>query len=104
MIFKQVDLVDITAVDSLVSEADVVVRYSHESLKSMYMSNTISHQCVTSLLPVPFHPTVAKLCITHKKHMVTASYMSQAMRELHEALATFHITCSWSLTNFNVVR
>ncbi|KAF8493580.1 Saccharopine dehydrogenase-domain-containing protein [Gautieria morchelliformis] len=61
--FKQVDLADIAEVDSLVSDADVVV----------------------SLLPAPFHPAAAKLCITHRKHMVTASYISPAMRELHES-------------------
>lgn len=35
-----------------------------------------------SLLPVPFHPQVAKLCVKHRKHMITASYTSPAMREL----------------------
>ncbi|KAF8574094.1 hypothetical protein K439DRAFT_1642441 [Ramaria rubella] len=62
-IFKQVDLADLIAVDSLIASADVVV----------------------SLLPVPFHPTVAKLCIAHKKHMVTASYISLDMRSLHKS-------------------
>jgi alpha-aminoadipic semialdehyde synthase len=38
--------------------------------------------CV-SLLPAPLHPAVAELCIEHKKHMVTASYISPAMRSLH---------------------
>ncbi|KAG9033233.1 hypothetical protein FRB95_000412 [Tulasnella sp. JGI-2019a] len=37
---------------------------------------------VVSLLPAPLHPTVAELCIQHKKHLVTASYVSPAMREL----------------------
>ncbi|OAX41805.1 hypothetical protein K503DRAFT_863595 [Rhizopogon vinicolor AM-OR11-026] len=39
---------------------------------------------VISLLPVPFHPAVAELCIQHRKHLVTASYISPAMRALHE--------------------
>ncbi|KAG1903451.1 Saccharopine dehydrogenase-domain-containing protein [Suillus fuscotomentosus] len=39
---------------------------------------------VISLLPVPFHPAVAELCIQHRKHLVTASYISPAMRTLHE--------------------
>lgn len=42
-----------------------------------------------SLLPVPFHPTVAKLCIQHKKHLVTASYISPDMAALHEESAWF---------------
>ncbi|KAF5378151.1 hypothetical protein D9615_007633 [Tricholomella constricta] len=37
------------------------------------------------LLPAPFHSNVAKLCIDHKKHLVTASYVSKDMRELHDS-------------------
>jgi saccharopine dehydrogenase-like NADP-dependent oxidoreductase len=36
-----------------------------------------------SLLPAPMHPIVAALCLKHKKHMATASYISPAMREMH---------------------
>ncbi|KAI9570082.1 Saccharopine dehydrogenase-domain-containing protein [Boletus coccyginus] len=39
---------------------------------------------VISLLPVPFHPSIAELCIQYGKHMVTASYISPAMRALHD--------------------
>ncbi|KAI5116909.1 hypothetical protein M0805_000804 [Coniferiporia weirii] len=39
---------------------------------------------VISLLPVPLHPAVAELCIEHGKHLITASYISPAMRALHE--------------------
>ncbi|EJD50901.1 hypothetical protein AURDEDRAFT_83944 [Auricularia subglabra TFB-10046 SS5] len=55
------DMSDIARLDSLVEKADVVV----------------------SLLPVPFHVAVAERCIKHRKHMVTASYTSPAMRALH---------------------
>ncbi|PIL32665.1 hypothetical protein GSI_05369 [Ganoderma sinense ZZ0214-1] len=57
-----VDMGHIEAVESLVADSDVVI----------------------SLLPVPFHPSVAELCIRHRKHLVTASYISPAMRELHD--------------------
>lgn len=40
---------------------------------------------VISMLPAHLHYEVAKDCITHKKHMVTASYISPAMLELDEA-------------------
>ncbi|CAL1702401.1 unnamed protein product [Somion occarium] len=56
------DVNDLDKVGALVSEADVVI----------------------SLLPVPFHPRIAELCIKHGKHMVTASYISPAMKSLHE--------------------
>jgi len=40
---------------------------------------------VISMLPAHLHVEVAKDCITYKKHMVTASYISDAMQELDEA-------------------
>ncbi|KAG9312632.1 Saccharopine dehydrogenase-domain-containing protein [Chiua virens] len=46
---------------------------------------------VISLLPVPFHPSIAELCIKHGKHMVTASYISPAMRDLHERAQSANI-------------
>ena len=39
---------------------------------------------VISMLPAHLHFEVAKDCITYKKHMVTASYISPAMQELDE--------------------
>ncbi|PZR18883.1 MAG: saccharopine dehydrogenase, partial [Flavobacterium psychrophilum] len=39
---------------------------------------------VISMLPAHLHYEVAKDCITYKKHMVTASYISPAMQELDE--------------------
>nr|XP_018263129.1 alpha-aminoadipic semialdehyde synthase [Kwoniella dejecticola CBS 10117]OBR85287.1 alpha-aminoadipic semialdehyde synthase [Kwoniella dejecticola CBS 10117] len=40
---------------------------------------------VVSLLPAPFHPQVAKHCISHSKHLVTASYVSPEMKALDQA-------------------
>lgn len=37
---------------------------------------------VISMVPYSFHPKVAKYCIDYKKHMVTTSYVSQAMKNL----------------------
>ncbi len=37
---------------------------------------------VVSMLPTRFHIEVAKACITHNKHMVTASYVSPEMQAL----------------------
>jgi saccharopine dehydrogenase (NADP+, L-glutamate forming) len=38
-----------------------------------------------SLLPYSYHPTVARLCVKHGKHMVTTSYVKDAMRALDGA-------------------
>jgi len=40
------------------------------------------HDLSISLLPAPLHPVVAELCIKHKKHMVTTSYVSAEMQAL----------------------
>ncbi|XP_078138997.1 alpha-aminoadipic semialdehyde synthase, mitochondrial [Centroberyx gerrardi] len=40
------------------------------------------HDLVISMLPYAFHPVVAKQCIKRKVNMVTASYLSPAMKEL----------------------
>ncbi|UCE58168.1 MAG: saccharopine dehydrogenase NADP-binding domain-containing protein [Phycisphaerales bacterium] len=40
------------------------------------------HDLSISLLPAPLHPVVAELCIKHKKHMVTTSYVGPKMQEL----------------------
>ncbi|KAH9916537.1 Saccharopine dehydrogenase-domain-containing protein [Fomitopsis serialis] len=56
------DMQDPAKISRLVEEADVVI----------------------SLLPAPFHPSVAKLCIQHEKHLITASYISPDMAALHE--------------------
>lgn len=35
-----------------------------------------------SMLPYVYHPTVAALCVKHRKHMVTTSYVKEQMRAL----------------------
>ncbi|PCH34748.1 hypothetical protein WOLCODRAFT_139556 [Wolfiporia cocos MD-104 SS10] len=57
-----IDMGDPTNMEELVKASDVVI----------------------SLLPVPLHPSVAKMCIRLQKHLVTASYISQDMRVLHK--------------------
>ena len=44
-----------------------------------------SHDLTVSLLPYSHHVTVAKLCIKHKKNMVTTSYVSEEMKALDAA-------------------
>uniref|UniRef100_UPI0032173BCA saccharopine dehydrogenase C-terminal domain-containing protein n=1 Tax=uncultured Draconibacterium sp. TaxID=1573823 RepID=UPI0032173BCA len=41
-----------------------------------------SHDLTVSLLPYSHHVTVAKLCLKHKKNMVTTSYVSDEMKAL----------------------
>ncbi|ERL91618.1 hypothetical protein D910_08948 [Dendroctonus ponderosae] len=39
---------------------------------------------VVSILPAHLHPRIAKICIAQKTHMVTASYLSQEIKDLHQ--------------------
>ncbi|MBC7363449.1 MAG: saccharopine dehydrogenase NADP-binding domain-containing protein [Candidatus Aminicenantes bacterium] len=59
---RKLDLNDREAVSRLVSEVEVVA----------------------SMVPYTFHPYIASFCLEFGKHLVTASYVSPAMRELDE--------------------
>ncbi|KAL7867887.1 hypothetical protein SRHO_G00092710 [Serrasalmus rhombeus] len=50
------------------------------------------HDLVISMLPYNYHPLVAKHCITKKVNMVTASYLSPAMKELESSAEEAGIT------------
>lgn len=41
-----------------------------------------AHDLTISLLPYTYHVRVARLCLEHRKHMVTTSYISKEMRAL----------------------
>lgn len=43
------------------------------------------HDLTISLLPYDYHPEIAKMCIRKRRDMVTASYLSPAMADLHRA-------------------
>jgi saccharopine dehydrogenase-like NADP-dependent oxidoreductase len=60
---EQVDVSDEQALERLIAEADLSI----------------------SLLPYVYHPVVARLCVKHKKHMVTTSYVKDAMLDLDGA-------------------
>jgi len=53
---------DSTVKEKLVAECDVVI----------------------SMLPAAFHVEIARFCLIHKKHLVTASYVSKEMKEMAE--------------------
>ena len=61
-IAKRVDVSDEGSLENLIAQADLSI----------------------SLLPYVYHPLVAKLCVKHKKQMVSASYVKDEMRALDE--------------------
>jgi saccharopine dehydrogenase (NADP+, L-glutamate forming) len=59
------------------------VAWMTEDMKSL--SAMIKDADLTvSLLPYKYHVDVAKLCLTHRKPLVTTSYVSPAMQALHD--------------------
>ncbi|XP_068579293.1 alpha-aminoadipic semialdehyde synthase, mitochondrial [Cebidichthys violaceus] len=50
------------------------------------------HDLVISMLPYTLHPVIAKHCIKRKVNMVTASYLSPAMKELQSSAEEAGIT------------
>uniref|UniRef100_A0ACB8FQ64 Uncharacterized protein n=1 Tax=Sphaerodactylus townsendi TaxID=933632 RepID=A0ACB8FQ64_9SAUR len=58
------------------------VTKDEERLSSMVKK----HDLVISLLPYSFHPLVAKKCIDSKVNLVTASYLTPAMKELQQSV------------------
>ncbi|NXN26485.1 AASS protein, partial [Nycticryphes semicollaris] len=61
----------------------------HEEKLSSLVKN---HDLVISLLPYSAHPLVAKKCIDNKVNLVTASYLTPAMKELQESVEAAGIT------------
>ena len=59
----QVNSDDPAALEALIQQADLAV----------------------SLLPYAYHPVVARLCVAHRVHMVTTSYVKEAMAQLDAA-------------------
>ena len=71
---------DRKSVSHLIADADVVIR----CVSTSAFSKTCQLKADLSLLPIALHPAAAELCIQHHKHLVTASYISNAMKALHD--------------------
>ena len=60
---RQLDVTDEATMEELIRQSDLAV----------------------SMLPYVHHPTVARLCVKHRKHMVTTSYVKEPMAQLDQA-------------------
>ncbi|XP_041348560.1 alpha-aminoadipic semialdehyde synthase, mitochondrial-like isoform X2 [Gigantopelta aegis] len=82
---------DLNNISAICPEAECVlmdIHRSHSDLDRLVSESDV----VVSLLPYNLHPTVAELCIKHKKNMVTASYVSPDMKELHKSAVDAGVT------------
>lgn len=71
--------------------AKVVKAFEHATSEELNIENearvnalVAAHEVTVSLLPPPFHPKIAQICLDHSKHFVSASYLSEAMLKLHD--------------------
>nr|XP_012804245.1 alpha-aminoadipic semialdehyde synthase, mitochondrial [Jaculus jaculus] len=71
-----------------INPVSITVGKQEERLGSLVASQDL----VISLLPYVLHPVVAKACITSKVNMVTASYITPALRELEKSVEDAGIT------------
>ncbi|MCF7793048.1 MAG: saccharopine dehydrogenase NADP-binding domain-containing protein [Candidatus Cloacimonetes bacterium] len=90
-----------TTVADIVLEKAQVLADPHSNVQAVQLDSQdekhverLIQNCdlAVSLLPAAMHPKIAKKCIKLKKHMVTASYISEAMRKLDEAAKSSGIT------------
>ncbi len=87
------DDIQIVLADQLQSRAETLID-GHPSGSAIAMdvrdtaqlNDAVSRaDIVISLLPWMFHPQIAALCLEHKKHLVTASYVKEEMQALDAA-------------------
>ena len=82
--------INVTMASRTVSKAETIIdNHPNGSAVSLnvnddiHLENLIKNaDLVVSLLPYVFHVKVAKICISHHKHMVTTSYVSEEMQAL----------------------
>jgi len=82
---------EVTVASRTVSKAEALVGdHAHGRALPLNVTDTVKlsglvaeHDLTISLLPYIHHVQVARLCLEHHKHMVTTSYVSDAMRELN---------------------
>uniref|UniRef100_A0A673GTT2 Alpha-aminoadipic semialdehyde synthase, mitochondrial-like n=1 Tax=Sinocyclocheilus rhinocerous TaxID=307959 RepID=A0A673GTT2_9TELE len=91
----------VTVASNLLNQAeDMAAKYANTiavmldiTCQESHLESLIKdHDIVISVLPYAFHPQVAKHCIKMKVNMVTASYLSPAMKELQKSAADAGIT------------
>lgn len=71
-----------------INPVSVTIGKQEEKLQSL----VASHDLVISLLPYVLHPVVAKACISNRVNMITASYITPAMKELEKSVDDAGIT------------
>jgi saccharopine dehydrogenase-like NADP-dependent oxidoreductase len=80
----------VTVASRTVSKADALVAGHPDGTTMTLLADDTAklekliseHDLAISLLPAPLHPVVAEMCVKHKKHMVTTSYISPRMESL----------------------
>jgi saccharopine dehydrogenase-like NADP-dependent oxidoreductase len=82
----------VTVASRTVSKADALIKgFSNGRARPLNVNDSdllaqLISDCdlVISLVPYTYHVQIAEFCLKYKKHMVTTSYVSKAMQELHQ--------------------
>ncbi|XP_057655384.1 alpha-aminoadipic semialdehyde synthase, mitochondrial isoform X1 [Diorhabda carinulata] len=84
------------------TELGNAISNKYSRVESVYLNAAENTEClqdlvkkanvVVSILPANLHPLVAETCVSEGVHMVTASYMSNEIRDLHEAAQKAGVT------------
>lgn len=92
----------VTVASALQGQGESLVKKAHSNADSVVLDVTkggevldrliTESDLVISLLPYNLHPTIAQKCIQFKKNMVTASYMTPEMKDLHQAAVDAGVT------------
>lgn len=80
----------VTVASRTVSKADALIAGHPKGATAELLADDMAkleklvraYDLAISLLPAPLHPVVAEMCVRHRKHMVTTSYISPKMRTL----------------------
>ena len=85
--------IDLTKAEALTREYDNAVALHLDATDQAKLDELVAaHHLTVSLLPAPAHPSVARTCLRHGKHMATASYISPEMKALDADAKTAGIT------------
>ena len=87
------DNISVVLADQMQNRAEALIE-GHSSGRAMaldvrdtaQLNDAVSRaDVVVSLLPWTLHPGIARLCLEHKKHLVTASYVKEEMQSMDAA-------------------
>lgn len=81
-----ITVVDLTEANFEGLQSNARVHFLVKDIKSDKIRKELieSHHVVISMVPPPIHPIIANDCLQYRSHLLTASYMSEEIRNMHD--------------------